>query len=328
MTKVLHVEDDHALSELVQMSFQAFGFHGETLVASTVKQANEILADTSKYPGIDLIVSDMYLPDGLGLDIVRRVRSDPARARVPILILSGSTDQALVDRAYALGANSYIAKNGNGAREIPEVMRTLYHHWLRDALLPRTPTRSRVQEVVAKGIVLRRRVGELFARFSRAFDGDLTQSSFWMSLALRQGNLANLLTFLEQQLGDRDLRAISLDRHVGYQRHQEELLDQIERALDETPERTFEIARDGVIDLMTEFDPEDFVEVTKHLFPVENAAVLALRQLLTREFEQVVAWVETYGDAVDERRLDKLRAITAHLHELLDEDPLVHPVTT
>lgn len=325
MTKLLHVEDDLGLAELVQLSFQSFGFHGETLVASTVKEATEILADTSRYPRIDLIVSDMNLPDGLGLDVVRKVRADPVRACVPILILSGTTDQRLVDRAYALGANSYVAK-GTGARAITEVVKGMYEHWLRDALLPKTPTRSRLQAVIAKAVVLRTRVGELYARFSQTCDGDLTQSSFWMSLALRQGNLANLLTFLGHQVGNRELSSISLEQQVQFQRREEALIEQIERALDEQPERSFQIARDGVIDLMAQFDPEVFVQVTGQLFPIVQAAVVALRQVVTRSFDDVIAWAEQYGDDIDETRLDGLRDMTTHLHELLDEDD--HPTAT
>src|SRR5262245_59356240 len=88
MTTLLHVEDDLALADLVQLSFEVFGFHGQMLHAASVHAASEIVQDTTRYPALDLILTDMLLPDGNGLDVVRRVRTDLARAGVPILILS------------------------------------------------------------------------------------------------------------------------------------------------------------------------------------------------------------------------------------------------
>src|SRR5690606_12965377 len=110
MTTILHVEDDRAVAEMVSDAFAAFGFHGPMVLATTVSEAREILADVQRYPTLDLIISDMRLPDGCGLDVVQSVRSHPMRSHAPILILSGETDPDVVSRAYALGANSYISK--------------------------------------------------------------------------------------------------------------------------------------------------------------------------------------------------------------------------
>jgi two-component system chemotaxis response regulator CheY len=112
---ILHVEDDTALAEVVQMTFENFGFRGRTLHAETVAEAGMTVDGMARQGNpIDLIISDMSLPDGTGLDVVRHVRSNPGSERTPILILSGESDPSNVGRAYALGANCYVEKSPRG----------------------------------------------------------------------------------------------------------------------------------------------------------------------------------------------------------------------
>ena len=96
MTTILQVEDDEVLAGLVQSAFAAFGFRGQFLVASTPREAEGILAQQH----LDLVISDMELPGGSGLDVVRMVRSDLEQSQVPILILSGHDDARMVSQAY------------------------------------------------------------------------------------------------------------------------------------------------------------------------------------------------------------------------------------
>jgi len=58
----------------------------------------------------DLIVLDPALPDGDGLDIIRRVRSDPRLADLGIIILSKQTDADTIMRGLNAGADHYVLK--------------------------------------------------------------------------------------------------------------------------------------------------------------------------------------------------------------------------
>src|SRR3954471_17863236 len=108
---ILHVEDDLMLRSLVSLTFQNLGFRGKTVFATTIGQGERQL-DKAAQEGrrFDLIISDMHLPDGKGLDLVRYVRASPMWRTTPTLILSGDANPQLVGRAYALGANAYIDK--------------------------------------------------------------------------------------------------------------------------------------------------------------------------------------------------------------------------
>ncbi|HEY1238410.1 MAG TPA: response regulator [Solirubrobacterales bacterium] len=57
----------------------------------------------------DLVILDVHMPGGGGLEALREIRSDPANAELPILLLSGSVDLN-VDLATGVGANAQLPK--------------------------------------------------------------------------------------------------------------------------------------------------------------------------------------------------------------------------
>jgi DNA-binding response OmpR family regulator len=99
---LLLIDDDSELTEMLATYLQCEGF------ATRISAA---LADATRQLGLarpDLIVLDLMLPDGNGLDFCRQLRTrDPA---LPILILTARGDP--VDRVLGLelGADDYLAK--------------------------------------------------------------------------------------------------------------------------------------------------------------------------------------------------------------------------
>lgn len=100
--KLLLIEDVPPLAQLTREALQAEGFSVE--VASGVEQASAVLAVSLP----DVIVLDLGLPDGDGLDLLHRLRS--ARAAVPVLVVTARA--GLNDRITGLdrGADDYIVK--------------------------------------------------------------------------------------------------------------------------------------------------------------------------------------------------------------------------
>lgn len=58
----------------------------------------------------DLILADLRLPRLSGVDLLERVKSDPALRRVPFVMLSTSSQEVEIDAAYDLGAAGYFVK--------------------------------------------------------------------------------------------------------------------------------------------------------------------------------------------------------------------------
>lgn len=99
--KVLIVDDDRVTADLLQVLFEMEGFevacvHDSRSVVSSIEEQD---------PAIVLL--DFYLGNTESTEIVRQIRSTPAIADVPIIVLSGSDRAA---EALAAGANRFVGK--------------------------------------------------------------------------------------------------------------------------------------------------------------------------------------------------------------------------
>jgi len=59
---------------------------------------------------IDLILLDLNLPKVNGLEILRKVKSDPVRAKIPVVILTSSSFEGDMRKAKEYGADMYVVK--------------------------------------------------------------------------------------------------------------------------------------------------------------------------------------------------------------------------
>ena len=99
--KILVIEDESNIRSFVQTILEAGGYH--VLTASTCRQG--IMMFSSHVP--DLVILDLGLPDGDGLEFIQTVREESA---TPILVLSARTLESDKVSALDLGANDYVTK--------------------------------------------------------------------------------------------------------------------------------------------------------------------------------------------------------------------------
>lgn len=315
MSTILHVEDDAALAETVKFYFEALGFHGAYVIANTLAAAGELLA--SNAVAVDLIIADMNLPDGSGLDLVRRVRANPERAHVPIVVLSGQVDREVVDEAYVLGANSYVSK-GMRDRPISEIMNALYEHWLHDARLPSATPTSRTQQYLCRGVRLNARRASIDMQIAQQLGPELGE--FWMNLALRSGNLSNILAFLAKRV-DRELPHDLLEEGEQVQRRVDAVLD----GVDHRPVMTLDDARRYMRRLVEDMRFEVADRVLAELFPNTSVATATLRRIAAATLDEMAAWIDTNAsDAGLRRHIGELRGNAARLRASMVTTP-AHP---
>jgi DNA-binding NarL/FixJ family response regulator len=254
-----------------------------------MKEVERILAEP--YQHLDLVISDVSLSDGTGLDVVRAVRSNLIHGRVPVLILSGRADPATVSRAYALGASSYVTKDVRG-RTTAQVVRTIYDHWLHDARLPPAARPGRTYDVIARAMLIRSRIAQRYITTAEQLGSD--EGDFWMGVAQREGNLANLLMFLLGRIGDREAPDDVLDELEVHQRETLRLLDELDRKPPTTEDDAFRY----LLALSVPTDTTAFARFVGLLFPVSPVATAALLDAQATNFEVVSAQIEARtGDA-------------------------------
>jgi DNA-binding response OmpR family regulator len=81
-----------------------------------------------------LCVLDLSLPDVNGLEVLKHIRGESALADLPVIMLSGSGEDADIDAAYGIGIDAYLVKPA-GVYGLPDVIRELK---LSSQLLPRS----------------------------------------------------------------------------------------------------------------------------------------------------------------------------------------------
>ena len=78
---------------------------------------------------------------GLTCEALAEIKADRALRRIPVVVLTTSSDQTDIRNAYHLGANSYITTPVESARLV-EVMKVLTDYWSDTVRLPEDPLRG------------------------------------------------------------------------------------------------------------------------------------------------------------------------------------------
>lgn len=110
MTVILLVEDDPAIRAICQVTFERarLGPLPEVryLDARDLLEARALIDREAP----DLIVMDVRLPDGNGLDLIRELRGSPQHSAVKVIIASASVLATERDTSLAAGADRFLAK--------------------------------------------------------------------------------------------------------------------------------------------------------------------------------------------------------------------------
>jgi two-component system phosphate regulon response regulator PhoB len=102
--KILLVEDDPSLTELICYNLQQEGF--EVLVEMDGEEG--LMSAQSNTP--DLILLDWMLPNLSGIEICRRIRRDKATQNIPVIMLTARSEENDRIRGLDTGADDYITK--------------------------------------------------------------------------------------------------------------------------------------------------------------------------------------------------------------------------
>jgi two-component system response regulator len=138
---ILLVEDNPDDVELTLRVFKAQGLSAEVMVARDGVEALELLLGSPHRPPVRLprvVLLDLKLPKVVGLEVLRRIRAEPAIARLPVVVMTTSREERDLVASYELGANSYVQKP-LGFEAFSEAVRCLGSYWLTLNLSPQFP---------------------------------------------------------------------------------------------------------------------------------------------------------------------------------------------
>ena len=103
--KVMVVDDQNSMRAMIRRTLQDIGFKDIRDKAGPAEALAAIRADR-----VHLIISDFNMPEMDGLQFLEAVRSDPVIGKTVFIMLTGSADRDIVQRAAALGVNNYVVK--------------------------------------------------------------------------------------------------------------------------------------------------------------------------------------------------------------------------
>jgi len=132
---ILLVEDDENDVMLLQRAFRRAAIvnplqvvrHGDDAVAYL--EGTGEFADRRLHPLPVLMLLDLKLPRRTGLEVLQWVKERDGVKKIPIIVLTSSKNDDDVNRAYELGANSYVVKPVS-FETLLELVKSLELYWL------------------------------------------------------------------------------------------------------------------------------------------------------------------------------------------------------
>ncbi len=132
---ILLVEDNEADIDLTLDAFREARLDNETHVCRGGQEALDYLfgqgdfSDRTAHPLPDFVLLDLKMPGIDGHEVLRRVKNADNLKRIPVIILTSSTEEGDRALSYDNGANSYLVKPVTFDGFI-EVARKLGEYWL------------------------------------------------------------------------------------------------------------------------------------------------------------------------------------------------------
>jgi CheY-like chemotaxis protein len=292
INSILHVQDDPSHAKLVKTAFNSFGFSGEMLSATSVHEALVTLDERARLQKpLKLVLTDMQLPDGTGLDVIRAVKSSPDWRSTPVVVLSDERSSKVVADIYAIGADCFMPKTPK-RQSILSILRSLYDCWLDTAVFPEeSPSKNDLQAILARSIRIRARQADVYMILSQAFVEDPPQSEFWLDRALNEGNLSNIFVFFQRTLDDYDNPFPDAERLVQVQSRTNEALQAAEQFLQEKPLPTVDDCLAKVLDILEAADINTLTEFIRHILPRNPVAARALKSAMVDHFIKMAFFI-------------------------------------
>lgn len=112
---ILLAEDDEGHALLVQKNIARAGIANQIVHVTDGQEALDYVRRQGHYAarpmaGPLLIVLDINMPRVDGVEVLTRIKADPATAKIPVIMLTTTDDPREVQRCYEVGCSVYITK--------------------------------------------------------------------------------------------------------------------------------------------------------------------------------------------------------------------------
>ena len=105
MTRIIVADDDRITSHLVCSLLRKQGYQPEAAF-----DVPSFLLLSRRSPVPDVVLLDLHMPGGTGVESVRWFMEDPTLARIPLVLMSGTNGSAAEALGFQLGAMAFLGK--------------------------------------------------------------------------------------------------------------------------------------------------------------------------------------------------------------------------
>jgi two-component system, response regulator len=139
MVEILLVEDNMDDAGLTIRALKKHNLANDLLHLKDGEETLEFLfSEDTKKNNPRLILLDIKMPKVNGIDVLKRLKSDPDKKAIPVVVLTSSKEERDIIESYRLGVNAYIVKPVNFEKFLDAVSE-LGHFWL---VLNQPPSKS------------------------------------------------------------------------------------------------------------------------------------------------------------------------------------------
>jgi len=141
---ILVVEDSPEDWETTWRAFQRAGLRNPLLRCATGDEALDFLHRRGRYEDPDsaprpgIILLDLNLPGTDGREVLHEIKAVESLRRIPVIVLTTSSDRRDIDACYRAGANSYIQKPVD-LDGLMHAIQRLHDYWFEVVILPKEP---------------------------------------------------------------------------------------------------------------------------------------------------------------------------------------------
>lgn len=113
--QILLAEDDPGHARLIQRNLSRVGLVNQVQHVTDGQYALDYIYREGDYqdraigPPL-LVILDVKMPRVDGIEVLRRIKSDPALDKIPVIMLTTTDDPREIEKCYELGCNVYITK--------------------------------------------------------------------------------------------------------------------------------------------------------------------------------------------------------------------------
>lgn len=105
--KLLIVDDSLSMRLIIKKMVEMSGFEAELLLeAGSGQEALKVLAENK----VDLVLSDINMPEMSGMELLAKIKEDPALSSIPVVMISTEGSEERQREARELGASGYLMK--------------------------------------------------------------------------------------------------------------------------------------------------------------------------------------------------------------------------